>query len=110
MEQRLVGLDRHGAEAVHPAQVVHAIHRHDHRGGCGVIESQRVRGLPLTTPNPSHQRRTWNALAHRWRGEELIAVAEVVPVDQFLEWYPGWTPELHRIAVGRRASRPVHQG
>ena len=22
------------------------------------------------------------------------AVAEIVPVDQFLEWYPGWTPEL----------------
>jgi phosphohistidine swiveling domain-containing protein len=21
-------------------------------------------------------------------------VAEIIPVDQFLEWYPGWTPEL----------------
>ena len=21
-------------------------------------------------------------------------MADVVPVDQFLEWYPGWTPEL----------------
>ena len=23
-----------------------------------------------------------------------VEVAEIVPVDQFLEWYPGWTPEL----------------
>jgi phosphohistidine swiveling domain-containing protein len=23
-----------------------------------------------------------------------VVVAEIVPVDQFLEWYPGWTPEL----------------
>ncbi len=21
-------------------------------------------------------------------------MAEIVPVDQFLDWYPGWTPEL----------------
>lgn len=35
----------------------------------------------------------WQALV-TLGGEELVAVADVVPVDQFLEWYPGWTPEL----------------
>ena len=31
VEQRLVGLDRNRPETVHPTQVVHAIHGHDHR-------------------------------------------------------------------------------
>jgi hypothetical protein len=35
----------------------------------------------------------WQALV-TLGGEQLVAVADVVPVDQFLEWYPGWTPEL----------------
>ena len=37
-------------------------------------------------------------------------MAEIVPVDQFLDWYPGWTPELTDEPVGGRATGAVHQG
>ena len=37
-------------------------------------------------------------------------MAEIVPVDQFLEWYSGLDAGAHRLAVGGRAPRAVHQG
>ena len=35
-------------------------------------------------------------------------MAEIVPVDQFLDWYPGWTARADRQSVGVRTQRPLH--
>ena len=33
-------------------------------------------------------------------------MAEIVPVDQFLDWYPGWTPDLTDSPWVSERSRP----
>ena len=37
-------------------------------------------------------------------------MAEIVPVDQFLDWYPGWTPELTDSPWVSERSRPLPEG